>query len=54
MDFAFMGDDKAPADDNPMLISYDNATDSIHSYAKTKKGDHVDCQGHRDGLGASS
>ena len=33
-----IGDEKVPADDNPMVVSYDNATHAIHSFATKKKG----------------
>ena len=38
MDPAFKGDEKVPADDNPIVVSYDNATHAIHSFATKKKG----------------
>ena len=38
MDPEFMGDEKGPADDNPMVVSYDNATHAIRSFSTKKKG----------------
>ena len=38
MDYAFPGDEKVPADDNPVLCTYDNAIDGIHVYVTKKKG----------------
>ena len=38
MDYAFPGDEKVPADDNPVLCTYDNAVDGIHVYVTKKKG----------------
>ena len=38
MDYAFMGDDTVPAEENPILVTYDNATDNIRPYTTKKKG----------------
>ena len=38
MDYFFFGDDHVKADDNPMLCTYDNATDAIHAYVTRRKG----------------
>lgn len=38
MDYAFLGDDTVKAEEKPNLVSYDNATDTIHANATKKKG----------------
>ena len=38
VDYTFMGDGVVTAEKNPMLCTYDNATDSLHLYVTREKG----------------